>query len=259
MAKKLLDLLARNRAVPRARKETAAVAAAGREATVYLYDAIVASQAEAEFWGGVAAESLVPELRSLDVDVIHLRINSPGGDVFAAQAIAQALRDAKARVVAHVDGVAASAATVVATASDEIEMATGAMYMVHRAWTLAWGNVNDLLEVAGLLEKVDGTLAAQYAKRTGSSVEEMLAIMDAETWLTAEEAVEAKFVDRVAGEVEAVEARWDLSVYEHAPAPSAGPAAPPAAGEAEDGYVSQEHRARLWQRTAVARVPLTVG
>lgn len=258
MAKKLLDLLARNRTVPRARKG-APITAAGREATVYLYDAIVASQAEAEFWGGVAAETLVPDLRAIDVDVIHLRINSPGGDVFAAQAIAQALRDAKARVVAHVDGVAASAATVVATASDEIEMATGAMYMVHRAWTLAWGNVNDLLAVAELLEKVDGTLAAQYAKRTGASIEEMLAVMDAETWLTAKEAVDAKFVDRVSEEGGVVDANWDLSVYDHAPGPTAGAAPRHAAAEGNDGYVSDEHRARLEQRCSVAQVPLTVG
>lgn len=219
--KKLLTLLAKNRrpdaAAPAARVQ---VNAAAREATVYLYGPIVSSASEAEWYGGVSAESFVPELRALDVDVIHLRINSPGGDVFGGQAIAQALRESKARVVAHVDGLAASAATVIATAADEIEMAAGSMYMVHRAWTFAYGNRNDLVATAELLDKIDGTLAGQYAARTGDSRDEMLAVMDAETWFTAEEAVEAKFVDRIAGDAsEAPEARaqWDLSAYAKAP------------------------------------------
>lgn len=218
--KNLLALLARNSASARTAAPARIVAAKSGEATVYLYGPIVRSAIEAEWWGGVAAETLVPELAALEASTIHLRIDSPGGDVFGAQSIAQALREHKATVVAHVDGVAASAATVIASASDEVIMAAGAMYMVHRAWTIALGDKNAMLDCAALLEKVDGTIAEQYAAKTGESVEAMLAVMDAETWYTAAEAVEAKFADRVASAESKAKAhaRWDLSAYAKAPA-----------------------------------------
>lgn len=216
--KGLLKVLARNRDAALARRAPTILAAKDDdEATVYLFGAIVRDAVEAEYWGGVAAETLVPELAKLQAKTIHLRIDSPGGDVFGAQAISQALREHSAKVIAHVDGLAASAATVIATASDEIVMAEGAMYMVHRAWTFAWGNKNDILETAALLEKIDGTLAGQYAAKTGGSVEDMLAVMDEETWMTADEAVAAKFVDRIATSEKKAQASWDLSAYAKAP------------------------------------------
>jgi len=253
MKRNLLELLARNRArgVPGGRPfGDAVVASSGTSVVVYLYDAIVATKVDAEWFGGVSAEELVPLLRGLDASQIDLRINSPGGDVFAAQAIAQALRDSKARVIAHVDGIAASAATIVATAADEIEIAVGALYMVHRGWTIAMGNANDMLEVADLLDKVDGTMAAQYAKRTGGTVDEMLAVMDAETWMTAQEAVDGKFVDRVAQDQESVDGSWDLSAYNRAPARADAPA---------QSLESEEHRDRRQQRMRVLATPPTVG
>lgn len=245
---KLLQLLARNKGHGRAHALVALNEAAD-EATVYLYDYIVRTAAEAEWLGGVAAETIAKELRGITASTIHLRINSPGGDVFGAQAIAQALRDSKARVIAHVDGIAASAATVIAIAADEVEIAQGGMFMVHRAWSFAVGNTNDMLDAAALLDKVDGTLAAQYAARTGEDQASMLEVMDAETWMTAEEAVDAKFVDRIAEAPEAKAlAKWDLSAYAKAPASAAAPAL--AAPELQ----SDDHRVRQQQRMARMRL-----
>lgn len=236
----LLTLLARNREAARAARPSAVIASSGDSATVYLYGAIVSSAIEAEYWGGVAAESFVPELAALKASTIHLRIDSPGGDVFGGQAIAQALREHPATVVAHVDGVAASAATVVATAADQVVMAEGALYMVHRAWTVAFGNKNELLDTAALLEKVDATLAAQYASKTGMSVEKALTLMDDETWMNAEEAVAQGFADRVYApekDSKKTQARWDLSAY--LKAPEQEPAPTPVSASHRDWQVRQ--------------------
>ena len=113
---RLLQLFADNRAANKTARVQSRLVAEGEEATLYLYESVVADDATADWWGGVSAQSLVPQIRAITAQTIHLRINSPGGDVFAAQAIAQAIRDTKAHVVAHVDGYAASAATVIATA-----------------------------------------------------------------------------------------------------------------------------------------------
>jgi ATP-dependent Clp protease protease subunit len=247
MKNRLLNLLASNRARVPDRPLAPVLNAARDEATVYLYGPILSSASEAEYFGGVAAESFVPMLAGVEAKTIHLRIDSPGGTVFGAQAIGQALREHSAKVIAHVDGLAASAATSIATASDEIVMSDGALYMVHRAWTLAYGNVNDMNEMVALLTKLDGVLAEQYAARTGASAEEMLALMDAETWMTAQEAVDAKFVDRIATSTKKdakASARWDLSAYAKAPPPAAEPDPEPAAEEQYASVLKREWHAR---------------
>lgn len=190
----------------------------GPEATVYLYDAIDA-------YYGVNAESFVKDFNAITAPTIHLRINSPGGDVFDGRAIATAISQHPSNVIAHVDGLAASAASYVAIAADSVEMAPGAFMMIHKAWTLAFGNSDDLLQTAALLEKIDGSLAADYAKKTGKSASQIQEWMSAETWFTADEAVEQGFADSVAKEddPECVENAWDLSVFANAPKPAAKP------------------------------------
>ena len=220
--KHLLKLLADNRQAPAKRFE---VVAKGDEAEVFLYDAIVSTEAEAEWFGGVAPESFVKALRAIDAKTINLRINSPGGSVFAARAIEQALRDHPAKVIAHIDGLAASAATFIAMAADEVVMGKGALFMIHKAWTGMYGNADDMRAEADLLDKIDGTLADTYAERTGKTAEQVAEWMAAETWFTADEAVEAGFADRVA-ESAAAKSEWNLSAYAKAPQPA--PAAEPA-------------------------------
>jgi ATP-dependent Clp protease protease subunit len=129
---------------------------------------IVAADADAEWFGGVSAESFVQTLAGMSGDV-ELRINSPGGDVFGAKAMAQAVRDYPGQVTAHVDGIAASAATFLTAVADKTVMAPGSMQMIHKAWTIALGNADDFASL-GVLDKIDGTIADAYAaaaKRRG--------------------------------------------------------------------------------------------
>lgn len=246
---KLLQLLSDNRhhsfrgkGAPLIVKNDAGV---GNEVTLYLYDAIMSDRLSAEFWGGVCAQDLVPEIATIQADVIHLRINSPGGDVFAARAIGTALKQHKAQVIAHIDGLAASAATDIACACDQVEIAAGAMYMIHNAWTFAMGNRNDLLATAALLEKVDAQLAAQYQAFSNRDLAQIITWMDAETWFTAEEAVAQGFATRLAS-TKASSSAWNLSAYSHAPQAVYAPPAP-VAGPPEV-FINADHRARQQQR-----------
>jgi membrane-bound ClpP family serine protease len=122
-----------------------------------------------------------------------------------------------ARFVGHNDSLAASAGSVILVACDEVIVAPGSMTMIHNAWTLAMGDKNVMLDTASLLEKIDGTIANQYAAKTGMKREDIAALMDAETWLTAEEAVSQGFADSI--EEKAVKAKnaWNLRAYAKAP------------------------------------------
>jgi ATP-dependent Clp protease protease subunit len=219
--RKLLNLLARN-----ARKGQFKVEPkADGGNTILVYDVIVAADADAEWFGGVSAESFVPLLAGMSGDV-ELRINSPGGDVFGAKAMAQAIRDYPGKVIAHVDGIAASAATFLTSVADHTVMAPGSMLMIHKAWTIALGNADDFRAEANLLDKIDGTIAETYAaaaKRRGiSEPADFVELMATETWLTAAEAIELGLADDQAEEKPKAQLKWDLSAYEHAPA-IAGP------------------------------------
>ncbi|RYF75071.1 MAG: Clp protease ClpP [Comamonadaceae bacterium] len=224
------------------------------EVEIFLYDQIVSSEEEAEWWGGVAPESFVRAIYGLDKNAtIHLRVNCPGGSVFAARAMEQALRDHKGKVVVHIDGLAASAATFIAMAGDEVVMAKGALFMIHKAWTGMWGNAEDLRKEADLLDKIDGTLTDTYAEKTGKSVEDIAAWMAAETWFTSQEALDAGFADSIAESAPKAQAgAWNLSAYENAPtATSPEPVATPEPVASDPPLATDEHRARQQQRLNV--------
>ena len=216
MKNKLFQLIARNKGAGSFKLETG-----GDEATLWIYDVIVSNEADAEWWGGVSAESLVKQLRALDVATINIRINSPGGDVFAARAIEQAIRDHSATVIAHVDGYAASAASLITAAADKAIMAPGSFIMIHKAWTFAMGNADDLFATAALLEKVDGTIRQSYEAKAGDKAkdQDFGAMMAAETWFTPEEAIAAGLADEIAASAPKAQAQpvWDMSAYDHAP------------------------------------------
>ncbi len=184
--------------------------------TIFLYDVIVGTDMEAEWMGGIAPKGFIDALSNMTGDV-HIRINSPGGDVFAATAMTQAMREYKGAITVHVDGVAASAASIIAVAAPKVIMAPGAFLMIHNAWTIAMGDRNDLMETAALLEKVDGTLAAAYATRAKSDAAEFAAMMDAETWFTSQEAIDAGLADEIASTDQSAMASWDLSIFNSAP------------------------------------------
>ena len=227
------------------------------EVTIYLYDVVVNSAIEAEYWGGCPAQELVPEIRKLGNEDLAIRINSPGGDVFAGQAICQAIRDHKGKSTAYIDGDAASIASVIAVACDEVVIAAGGMMMIHNSSTIVWGDRNDMMEMAAVLEKVDGTIADAYATKTGKKAAEFAALMDKTSWYTGKEAVELGLADRISEPaVKAVKAenRWNLSAY--ASAPEDRKHAPkqdtPQNNAPESDYASQEHRDRIQQRVRIA-------
>ena len=225
----------------------------GIEATVYLYDVIVSDALSAEYFGGVDPLTFAQALNEIKADTIHLRINSPGGDVFAAQAMAQAIREHPANVIAHIDGVAASAATTIACACDESVISSGGAYMIHRAMMMAFGNTNDLTESASVLEKIDVIIANGYAKQTGKTTDEILAMMTAETWMNADEAVANGFIQSVAETEEQPTALWDLSAYTQAPKAIRNALKPPQKPP-EPTVITDEHRERMQQRIRLLQI-----
>jgi ATP-dependent Clp protease, protease subunit len=190
------------------------------ETTLYLYDEIGG-------WFGIDAQEFVKELQGVDANTIHLRINSPGGDVFAARSIQTALKQHKAKVVAHIDGLAASAASFIAMGADEIEMTDGGFLMIHSALSffdiLGYFNAADLdglmaemVKERDLLAKVDDSIANDYAKKCGKTAEECKAWMVAETWFSGTEALANGLIDRVY-DADPVENKFDLTGFVNVP------------------------------------------
>ncbi|MBA3852925.1 MAG: hypothetical protein C0503_00840 [Gemmatimonas sp.] len=182
--------------------------AADESADLFIYDIIG--------WGGVTAQLVAEHLSQITAPTIHVRINSGGGDVFEGIAIYNALLRARGRVVTHVDGVAASAASIIALAGQEVLMAQSALAMIHSAWGCVCGNTRELRRVADLLDKVDGQLAGVYARQMDITPEAALALMEAETWMNADEAVAQGFADDIEDR-EAVEASFDWSLFKNTP------------------------------------------
>jgi ATP-dependent protease ClpP protease subunit len=164
--------------------------AAKDEATVYVYDVIGS-------WWGIDPNEWVQMLNNIKAKTIHLRINSPGGAVLDAEAMRVAIAQHPSKVIAHIDGLCASAATGLAIAANETEMASGAMFMIHNAWGVCAGGELEMLDYAALLRKCTGNIVATYQARTGKDEKQIRAWMDAETWFTASEAKRHGFVDRV--------------------------------------------------------------
>ena len=158
---------------------------------MHLYDGIGP-------YSGVSAQDFSRSLKSLgDVDYIELHINSPGGSVFDGAAIYNMLIDHKALVDVRVDGLAASIASIIALAGDQITIAKNAMMMLHNPSAMAWGGASDMRKMAGVLDKVKDTLITVYSDRMGLPEDEISKIMDEESWYTAKEAVDAGLADVV--------------------------------------------------------------
>lgn len=165
--------------------------AARTSADVYVYDDIGG-------WMGVGADDFVRDVAGLEVDHIDLHLNSPGGSAWDGVAIANVLRQHKADVTVWVDGIAASAASVVAMAGDEVVMSVGAQLMIHDAWAYAGGDAAEMRKGAEMLDSMSDSIAATYAARAGGAPAQWRTVMQAETWYTADEAVTAGLADRVA-------------------------------------------------------------
>ncbi|MFB4312925.1 head maturation protease, ClpP-related [Actinomadura sp. 21ATH] len=147
---------------------------------------------------GLTAGSLVDQLSALDTPQINVRINSPGGEIFDGIAIHNALRSHQAKVNVRVEGIAASIASVIAMAGDEVEMAPHSQMMIHDGMGVAIGNAQEMREMADLLDRQSDNIAAVYAEKAGGRKDSWRKKMRAETWYTAQEAVEAGLADKVA-------------------------------------------------------------
>lgn len=153
----------------------------------------------------ITPKQFIKDLKSLgDISELDVRINSPGGDVFAAHAIHSLLKAHKAQVNVYVDGIAASAATIITSAGDKVYIPTNAMMMVHDPMFAMMGyyNSKELAKCIDALEKIGESVIASYQAKTGKSKEELDTLMDAETWMTGEDAVNMGFADELLNAVE---------------------------------------------------------
>jgi ATP-dependent protease ClpP protease subunit len=168
-------------------------AAASEESTISVLDAIGVDPWTGE---GVTAKRIAAALRSIgaDKDVV-VNINSPGGDLFEGMAIYNLLREHQGKVTVKVLGLAASAASIVAMAGDEVLIARAGFLMIHDTWVITMGNRNDLRETADMLEPFDAAMADIYAARSGMDMKDALKLMDMETWIGGTAAVEQGFAD----------------------------------------------------------------
>jgi ATP-dependent protease ClpP protease subunit len=171
-------------------------------ADVYVFDGIGG-------YFGVTAADFVKDVAGLDVDELVLHLNSPGGVASEGVAIANVLRSHKAKVTVRVDGMAASAASVIAMAGDEVIMGVGSMLMIHDPWSMALGNAADLDKEKRALDAIGDALASTYAAKAGGTAADWREVMRAEAWYTAEEAVAAGLADRAAPADEVATAKGD--------------------------------------------------
>ncbi|MBA4756284.1 MAG: Clp protease ClpP [Sphingobium sp.] len=150
-------------------------------------------------WDGLDAKTIFALIAGGDGDIV-VRINSPGGYVMEGLAIFNAIVGAKAagrKVTVHIDGLAASMASVIAMAGDEIIMADNALMMIHNPWDVAIGDARELRAAADKLDIIRDQLVRIYSGQTGISAEDLIAMLDAETWLTSEQALEQNFITSV--------------------------------------------------------------
>ena len=164
-----------------------------KNAELMLYGDIAES-----FWGDtISAKEVTEYLTDLDVENINVYINSNGGVVDTAIAINNALRRHKAKVTVNIDGIAASAATLITCAGDTVRMPKNALFMIHNPLTIAMGDSEEMRKQADVLEKHKNSILETYLQKVNIDKEKLSELMDNETWLSAEEALEYGFIDEI--------------------------------------------------------------
>lgn len=175
-------------------------------------------------WPFNDAGEIIRALAGIDTKTVTVRINSPGGDVFDAMAIFNALQSHKSKIVTRIESLAASAASFIALAGKEVQAYQNAMVMIHDPWVLAAGNQYDLREIADILEKISGNMVDIYSQNSKVGKKEIREMLKAETWFTAKEAREKGFVDTII-DGKAAKAQFDLSMFANVP----------------DGFTAEDH------------------
>lgn len=196
-----------------------------KEAEIWIYEDIGSG-----WFGGLSAKQFAKDIKEAgDLDSIILRINSPGGEVFDGIAIYNILRTHKASVTTYIDGLAASIASVIAMAADagKLFMADNAIMMIHNAWTFAAGDANGFRKMAEDLDKINTSIIKSYVNRASISEEEIRVMMDAETWMNADEALSNGFIDDIIDALP-MAAHFDLEKYKFKNAPFGSPKKPAA-------------------------------
>lgn len=196
------------------------MSADGKSGDVFIYGEI--TKYAWEEYGEKSAKVFQQELEALgDVETIHLYVNSPGGSVFEGITIHNMLKRHNARVVAHVDALAASIASVIIMAADEIRMPSNSMLMIHNAWTFAIGNAEELRKQADDLDRINNSSIQSYLQKAGDklSEEKLKELLDAESWLSADDALSYGLCDVVEEANEMVASISDeyLARYENVP------------------------------------------
>jgi ATP-dependent protease ClpP protease subunit len=209
---------------------------------IYIYDVIGDS-----FWeDATSAADFVKQISTIKSKTIELHLNSPGGDIFDGVSIHNALKAHSAYIRTVIDGLAASAASFIAMAGDEVIITKAGTMMIHDASSFAFGNAADMRATADVLDKLSDTVASIYSDRAGQTVEFWRNLMVEETWYNSSEAVEVGLADKVGGDTKKEdnpENLWDLSIFNHA-----------GRGEAPDPLAVRTRIANRLKETTVTRV-----
>lgn len=181
------------------------------ELDIYIYDQI------GDYWGNsYSPKDLLEDIKAESFNKINLYINSPGGDVFDGVAIYNILQRVKSdkniKIDVHVDGMAASIASIIAMIGDNIYMPANSMLMIHNPWTYAAGNAIELRKTAEELDKICDSMKTIYLKRFNKTDEKLTELLDSETWLTADEALAYGLCDEVLEEVK-IAAKFDDKAF----------------------------------------------
>jgi ATP-dependent Clp endopeptidase proteolytic subunit ClpP len=150
----------------------------------------------------MTAKSFQKELATITASQIDLHINSPGGEVFDGLTIYNLLKQHKATITTYIDGLAASIASVIALAGDQVIMAENALFMIHNPWGMAMGDAGTMRKMADSLDKVANSISLAYTSKTGKEDAAIRDFMNAETWFTAAEAQEMGFADEIAEQMD---------------------------------------------------------
>eukprot|EP01050_Picozoa_sp_SAG11_P029706 SAG11_NODE_8474_length_1011_cov_1.179825_1_plen_278_part_10 len=179
---------------------------AGKPADVYIFDEIGTY--------GITAQEFITDIKDLKDTPINLRINSLGGDVFDGMAMYNVIKRREAKTTVYIEGIAASIATIISLGADEVVMAENSLFMIHNAWGGTMGEAKDMRKTAETLEKITGELTDIYRKKTGLSYDALAEMMDEETWLNANEALEMGFIDTISDSIK-VAAKYDVSKFKN--------------------------------------------